>query len=294
MKASRNAADLRLPERPLAVRAETDALESASRPALLLIDAVSRSLPPASVTTKVGAARRVLQVVLFYVLLLHLGAMSLTWNLVCTAIYPFLTREQGVVVGRAAISSVYRGFWACAQWLGLMRIDCSALDVLSRDAGLIIAANHPSMLDALLIISRVPRGICIMRSSLMRNPFLGAGARLARYIRNDPPRGMIRGCVTNLQAGGQLVWFPEGTRTIAAPINPFRPGITLIAYMAQVPIQTVIIESASPYLSKGWPIWRTPQFPVEFELRLGQRFAPEADHQGLLKRLEGYFADQLR
>jgi 1-acyl-sn-glycerol-3-phosphate acyltransferase len=238
--------------------------------------------------------RRFLQASLFYVLLIHLGAMSLTWNLVCTLLYPFLTRQQGVVVGRAAISSVYRGFWTCAQWLGLMRIDFTALDVLERDAGLIIAANHPSMLDALLVIARVPRGICIMRASLMRNPFLGAGARLARYIRNEPSRGMIRSAVANLRAGGQLVLFPEGTRTIQAPINPFRPGITLIAQMAQVPIQTVIIESASPYLSKGWPIWRVPAFPVVFSARLGQRFAPEADHQGLLKRLEGYFADQLQ
>jgi 1-acyl-sn-glycerol-3-phosphate acyltransferase len=238
--------------------------------------------------------RRWFQSVLFYVLLLHLGAMSLTWNLVCVVLYPFLSRDQGVVVGRAAISSVYRGFWTCAQWLGLMRVDYTALDVLSQDAGLIIAANHPSMLDALLVIARVPRGICIMRASLMRNPFLGAGARLARYIRNDPPRGMIRSCVANLKEGGQLVLFPEGTRTIRAPINPFRPGITLIAHMAQVPIQTVIIESHSPYLRKGWPIWRAPQFPVVFRVRLGQRFAPEADTHGQLKRLEAYFAEELR
>jgi 1-acyl-sn-glycerol-3-phosphate acyltransferase len=239
------------------------------------------------------SVRRLFHVFLFYVMLLHLGAMSLTWNLVCFALYPFLTHRQGVVVGRAAISSVYRGFWTCAQWLGLMRIDYEALDALERDAGLIIAANHPSMLDALLVIARVPRGICIMRSSLMRNPFLGAGARLARYIRNEPPRGMIRSCVQNLKDGGQLVLFPEGTRTISPPINAFRPGITLIAHMAQVPIQTVIIESESAYLGKGWPIWRTPQFPVVFSARLGQRFEPEADHQGLLKRLEAYFAQEL-
>jgi 1-acyl-sn-glycerol-3-phosphate acyltransferase len=238
--------------------------------------------------------RRLFRSVLFYVLLLHLGAMSLTWNLVCLLLYPFLSRRQGVVVGRAAISSVYRGFWSFAQWLGLMSIDYTALDALGRDGGLIIAANHPTMLDALLVIARVPRGICIMRASLMRNPFLGAGARLARYIRNDPPHGMIRNCIVNLQEGAQLVLFPEGTRTVCPPVNPFRPGVTLIAQMAKVPIQTVLIESESPYLTKGWPIWRTPEFPIVIRVRLGRRFAPEADHQGLLKRIEAYFAEELR
>jgi 1-acyl-sn-glycerol-3-phosphate acyltransferase len=237
--------------------------------------------------------RRWWQCLLFYLLLAHLGAMSLTWNLVCMALYPLLPRAQGTVVGRAAVAAVYRSLWTLAQWLGLMRIDNRALDALERDQGLIIAANHPTMLDALLIIARVPRGICIMRSSLMRNPFLGAGARMARYIRNDPPRGMIRSAVHNLREGGQLVLFPEGTRTVVPPVNPFRPGITLMAHMAQVPIQTVIIESDSPYVGKDWPIWRIPQFPVVVRLRLGQRFAPEADHMGLLKRLEAYFASEL-
>ena len=240
-----------------------------------------------------GWLRQLLAGTAFYLALLHLGAMSLTWNLACWLIYPFLPRQHGIVIGRAAISSVYRGFWACLEWTGVMRLDYAALDVLSQDAGLIIAANHPSALDALLVIAKVPRGVCIMRASLMRNPFLGAGARLARYIRNDPPSGMVRSAVENLKAGGQLVMFPEGTRTINPPINPFLPGMTLIAHMAQVPIQTVIIETESPYLGKGWPIWKPPHFPMVFRVRLGERFAPEADHKELGKRIETYFANEL-
>jgi hypothetical protein len=59
--------------------------------------------------------RRLYQSALFYVLLLHLGAMSLTWNLVCLVLYPFLSRRQGVVVGRAA-SPVYHDWSFCSGW----------------------------------------------------------------------------------------------------------------------------------------------------------------------------------
>ena len=237
--------------------------------------------------------RHVVHSVALYLLLLFLGLMSLGWNLVAVLLYPLLARETGTCIGRRVISRCYGAFWSLAQAIGMMQVDTAALEVLSRDGALIIAANHPSMLDALLVVARVPRGVCIMKAELMRNVFLGAGARLARYIHNDSPRSMIRGAVASLREGGQLVLFPEGTRTVRRPINAFRPGITLIAQMAQVPIQTVLIESESNYLSKGWPILRTPQFPIVVRLRLGRRFEPEADHQGLLKRIEAYFAEEL-
>ena len=151
------------------------------------------------------------------------------------------------------------------------------------------------MLDALLVVARLPRGVCVMKAELMRNIFLGGGARLARYIRNDVGRGMVRDAVASLREGGQLVLFPEGTRTVGAPINPFKPGITLIAQLAQVPIQTVIIETDSPYLAQGLAAaegaagaGRDPRAP---------RPALRARRPTIARccaRLERYFAEELR
>lgn len=240
--------------------------------------------------------RGLLHSVLLYLVLLMLGTVSLSWNLLAALLYPILPRRRATALGRAAAANISSMTWSSAQAVGMMRIDFAALDALRAEpGGLVIAANHPSMLDAMLIVARLPRGVCIMKAALMRNVFLGAGARLARYIRNDSARGMIRASVANLKEGSQLVMFPEGTRTVRPPINGFRPGITLIAELAQVPIQTVIIETDSPYLSKGWPIWRTPpSAPVVIGARLGQRFAPEADHRALLRRIEQYFVEELR
>jgi 1-acyl-sn-glycerol-3-phosphate acyltransferase len=231
---------------------------------------------------------------LLYALLFGLGVASVLWNLAAVLLYPLLPRSSGQALGRHAISVSYRFFWRAAQALGMMRIDAGALESLRSEAtGVVIAANHPSMLDALLIVACLPRSVCIMKAALMGNVFLGAGARLARYIRNDSARGMIRGAVKSLGEGAQLVVFPEGTRTVTPPLNAFLPGATLIAHLANAPVQTVIIETDSPYLRKGWPIWRMPPIPVTFTLRLGERFAPQADHAALSRRLEAYFRQEL-
>jgi 1-acyl-sn-glycerol-3-phosphate acyltransferase len=236
--------------------------------------------------------RRLVESVLFYLVLLELALMSLVYNLGATLLLPFFGGPRGAAAGRAGISRGYRLTWWLARALGVLEIDAAALDALRDEpGGLIIAANHPTSLDALILVARLPRSVCIMKAGLMRNVFLGAGARLAQYISNDSPRRMIREAVRTLREdGAQLVMFPEGTRTVRKPVNPFRPGLAFIADRAGVPIQAVIIETDTPYLAKGWPIWRVPpRFPVRVRVRLGERFAPEADRDALLERLQRYF-----
>ena len=229
-----------------------------------------------------------------WLLLLGLGVCSLLWNLVAWLLYPLLPADSGRNVGRAGITYGYRFFWFWARLIGVVRIESAALDALAREpGGMIIVANHPSMLDALAIAARLPRSFCIMKASLLRNPFLGAGARLARYIGNDSPHSMLRSIVANLRQGGQLILFPEGTRTVDGRLNRLRPGVNTIAQRAGVPIQTVLIAAESTYLAKGWPIWKLPPDPIVFRIWLGRRFEPDVDHQAVLARLEAYFRQEL-
>ena len=222
--------------------------------------------------------------------LLLLGLMSAGWNAVALLLYPLLPRATGRRIGRAMIAHGYRVFWRIAAASGMLRLEAQALDGLRDEPGLIVVANHPSMLDALMLVARLPRSACVMKASLMHNPLLGPGARLARYIRNDSAFGMIQCAVKDLQDGGQLVLFPEGTRTTQAPINPFHASFALIAKRAQAPVQTVFIDTSSPYLGKGWPLWRLPPLPIRFTVRLVLRFAPPQDFEALRAEAEAYFA----
>jgi 1-acyl-sn-glycerol-3-phosphate acyltransferase len=230
------------------------------------------------------------------VLLAWLGVISLTWNLIAFLLKFVLRGATARRVGRAGIAYGYRFYWACARASGLMRLEAETLDVLRElPGGIIIAANHPSLLDALMIIARLPRSACVMKGALMRNPFLGAGAGLAGYVVNDSTRTMIRTSADRLREGCQLVVFPEGTRSPApGQIHPFSRSIALIAQRAQVPIQTVVIETDSPYLGKGWPLWKLPPVPIVFRARLGECFEPGADADQLSARMEEYFRRELR
>jgi 1-acyl-sn-glycerol-3-phosphate acyltransferase len=222
--------------------------------------------------------------------LLALGIISIVFNIGAFVLYPLLPRALGRRLGRAGIAHGYRGYWRFTRPFGLLRLEAEALDVLRDEGGLIIVANHPSLLDAMMLVARLPRSFCVMKASLMRNPFLASGALLARYVPNDSAHGMVRHAVADLRAGGQLVMFPEGTRTTHAPINAFQHGFALIAKHAKAPIQTVFIDTHSPYLGKGWPLWRLPPLPIEFVVRLGRRFEPSADHEALTREIEAYFA----
>ena len=169
---------------------------------------------------------------------------------------------------------------------GAYRLDLSAIDALRGGPPVVLVPNHPSLIDALLILTRHPNIACVMKTELMRNIFLGAGSRLARYIPSGQPRQMIKDSVEELREGGVVLLFPEGTRTTRVPLNPLTGSVGVIAKHARVPVQMVIIETDSPYLSKGWPLFRVPSLPITYRVRLGRRFDPPSNVAAFMKELE--------
>jgi 1-acyl-sn-glycerol-3-phosphate acyltransferase len=76
-------------------------------------------------------------------------------------------------------------------------------------------------------------------------------------------------------------------------MHRFSRSIALIAQRAQVPIQAVVIETDSPYLGKGWPLWKLPPIPIVFRARVGRRFEPGTDAEQLSLQMEQYFRGEL-
>jgi 1-acyl-sn-glycerol-3-phosphate acyltransferase len=222
-----------------------------------------------------------------------LGLICLTWSVFALPLYFILPRRAGTAIGRRGIMS---GFRLYAWSLSITRtylLDLQDIDSLKGGPPLILAPNHPCLIDALLILTRHPNIVCVMKSALMRNVFLGAGSRLARYVPNESSRQMIKESVAHLKDGGVLLLFPEGTRSTRAPINALVGSVGLIAKHANVPVQTLVIETDSPFLSKGWPLFRRPDLPITYRVRLGKRFDPPTDVPAFTAELDRYYRQEL-
>ena len=230
---------------------------------------------------------------LFFAMTALLGLMCIVWSPLAALLYHLLPRRGGTRLGQWVIMRGFRFYLGCLRAIGLVRIDLTALDALDAERGLVIVPNHPSLIDVMLISSRLPRTTGIMKAELRDNVFLAGGARLARYIRNDSPMSLIKQAADEIKCGSQLLVFPEGTRTVQHPVNPFKGGFALIAKKARVPVQTVFIESNTPYLRKGWPLFRRPPFPLEYRVRLGRRYDAIDNVKAFTDDLEAYFRAEL-
>lgn len=221
-----------------------------------------------------------------------LASFCLAWTPLAMLLQPLLPRRRGERLGRLVITGGFCLYLRCLSALRACRFDFGELDTLRGQPAMIIAPNHPCLLDAVLIISRLPV-TCVMKAELMQNLFLGAGARLAGYIGNASLRVMVSHAADALRQGNHLLMFPEGTRSTHFPVNPFTGSLGLIARYAKVPVQTVFIDTDSPFLGKGWSLFRKPSMPVTYCLRLGRRFDPPASAQAFAIELEAYFASEM-
>jgi len=197
--------------------------------------------------------------------------------------------------GQCLIRGLFRGWLRFSCRIGVFDIHFPEAERLRNIRGTVLAPNHPSLIDAVILLSIVPSTVCIMRANLIESPFLGGAARLAGFVPNDKGPALIRQGMEKLQAGENLLIFPEGTRTETQAINPFKNGFALIAKKTGASIQTVFIEREGRYLSKGVSLFAFSRLPFRFRLHLGQviHTAPEESAQQLSARLELYFREHL-
>jgi 1-acyl-sn-glycerol-3-phosphate acyltransferase len=222
------------------------------------------------------SATRIRWVTLYYLSWVVFGSVGLLLNLVCIVLMVLPARSA---FGPAVRSTIRRLFGTWLAWLhatGVVVVEWIGFeDVLQ--SGTVYIANHPTILDATLLLARLPDAVCIFKPRLMSNPAVGPAAVMAGYVRGDTGLDLIKAAAERVAAGQSLLIFPEGTRTAEETLlGRMKPGFALIADRAKAPVRLVII-SASPGIGRrGRPWWRAPQvLPATIRISLDQAWPYE-------------------
>ncbi|TJZ65823.1 lysophospholipid acyltransferase family protein [Chitiniphilus eburneus] len=175
---------------------------------------------------------------------------------------------------------------------GLMRRGMGAFVLLMRGCGVIslsvhdahrlqrrgqfILANHPSLLDVVLLIALTPHADCVVKAALWRNPFLRWPVAAAGFLRNDDGPGVVDAAIRSVRNGNNLIVFPEGTRSMPGAGLRFLRGAGNIAVRGELAVTPVLIVSSEPMLPKHRPWYRVPRRRPHFTVRVLDDLSPTA------------------
>lgn len=179
----------------------------------------------------------------------------------------FLVMATGVVVTSLLGMRRTWGWWFarvfCRNVLKVSGVtfNVSGLENVPTSGGFVLVANHQSHFDGLLLISVFPRLLqAVAKRELYYFLPLGLAFWAIGFVpvhRRNPKKAShsVHSGTQVLLDGGALMVFPEGTRTDAAQVYPFKTGAARMAIEAGVPILPVGIAGTEAILrAHSWVV----------------------------------------
>lgn len=187
-------------------------------------------------------------------------------------------------------------FMHLMKGLGVCTFEVDGGEKLNRE-GLLILANHPTLIDVVFLISLIPNADCVVKSSLLKNPFTKGPISAGRYIANDHAEDTILAAKHSLARGNSLIVFPEGTRTQPGKPLKLQRGAANIAIRTANNITPVIIKCTPSTLTKQERWYNIPhrRFHISISVRDDIAVtsyldrAPSVSARELSKSLTDYF-----
>ena len=166
-------------------------------------------------------------------------------------IFPFMRlvlhpRTRFQKYGRRFVSFYFKIF------ILMMRILC-IVELIPDDrkkyrnlSSKIIVANHPSLLDVVMLISLIPNADCIANTHFKHHILSGVVRQLYILNSNDL-HNVLNACTESLKQGNCLIIFPEGTRTPRSRKAILKKGAARIALASGCSILPVHIGGTDKF-----------------------------------------------
>ncbi len=188
---------------------------------------------------------------------------------------PWARRQEPDPVARRrriqqAVKRILRVFVDGAlQGFGLMRFRGEGLEALA-EPGLLVVANHPTLIDAPVLLYNMSPAVCITKSANLSNPFMSGVIDEGGHIANDAGNDILETATQRLDEGASLLLFPEGTRSPAHQLGEFQRGAAHIALASGRDIQPVLTSCDPPTLMRGQKWYEVPDRRWDYVVRVGE------------------------
>lgn len=139
-------------------------------------------------------------------------------------------------ISRRFVSFFFMIFVKYIEITGAMRLNVENRELLKGLKGKVIIANHPSLLDVVVLISLIPNANCIVKGALIQNTFVSAIVRNLYIPNNIPFDEQLERAKKSMEEGNNLVIFPEGTRSKPGEPWFFKKGAARFALFAEADV----------------------------------------------------------
>ncbi|MDZ6245501.1 lysophospholipid acyltransferase family protein [Klebsiella pneumoniae] len=197
--------------------------------------------------------------------------LSVVWfNLLLLLVWNPVRRRR---LARRSIAASFRAFLTVAKTLGVLDYRIEGSDVLRQEKGCLVVANHPTLIDYVLLASVMPETDCLVKSALLKNPFVSGVIRAADYLINSQADALLPACQQRLDQGDTILIFPEGTRTRPGEKMTLQRGAANIAVRCGSDLRVVTIHCSEHLLDKQSKWYDVPPAKPLFTVEVRERIA---------------------
>ncbi|MFE8152422.1 lysophospholipid acyltransferase family protein [Brenneria goodwinii] len=176
-------------------------------------------------------------------------------------------------LARRSISASFRFFLRSSRALGVLDYRIDGAETLRTDSGCLVVANHPTLIDYVLLASVMPDADCLVKAGLRKNLFFRGVIRSADYLLNSQSETLLPDCQQRLNNGNVIIIFPEGTRTRYGEPMVLQRGAANIAVRCGCDLRIVHIHCSQQTLGKQSRWYHIPPEKPHFTVSVRERIS---------------------
>lgn len=192
---------------------------------------------------------------LFWISFIGLGSLSLTLFLFPIFKIFIHPKNKFRFVAQHFISKSFRIILFLLKITFISKLITDSKKELFNLHSKIVVANHPSILDTVILLALIPNAT-IIASAKYSKGILGGVIKTCYLTNSLNFDELCKKCKESIDAGNNVIIFPEGTRTPRHGQNQFKKGAARIAKVTGANILPIFIGGSDKFgLGKYDPFW---------------------------------------